>query len=321
MPFLNFARITGKSPQSPLEFYRPPLTQVPPSVSTPAFEEDGDWWSGSQNSFACIALTLVLAATLVTSVIAAQIQQVDEPLPTPAISDDFWQNPVTPAIQKIPPSVFSDDDVIVPQVIAFSSDEDFWENPVVAVSAVFIYPQQSTFDVQEPAGSLFGQPDEDFWQNPVAPVVAILAYPQQSSFDVQEPAGSLHGQPDEDFWINSVAPIQATLSYPQQFSFDVKEPAGSLFGQPDEDFWLNPVQRIQAILGRIYLPDTVEIPANTLHGQPDEDFWVNQVRPVVLQVLSSAFSDDDVIVQQSSPVLDEDFWLNQVPSTQATLGK
>jgi len=36
--------------------------------------------------------------------------------------------------------------------------------------------------------------DEDFWQNPVAPVLASNLWPQQYLFDVQEPAGSLFGK-------------------------------------------------------------------------------------------------------------------------------
>lgn len=81
--------------------------------------------------------------------------------------------------------------------------------------------------------------EEDYWQNPTAPVPATLQWVQQWPFDVQEPAGKLFGTAEEDYWQNPVAPVPATLQWPQQWSFDVQEPAGRLFGQLDEDYWLN----------------------------------------------------------------------------------
>jgi hypothetical protein len=188
------------------------------------------------------------------------------------VDEYFWVNSVPPIFSYSILTAFSYDDVIVPQVAAFVPDEDFWANSVLSVSQAFVVPSLN-IDSQEP--TLFGQFDEDFWQNSVQPVQATLVWPQQFTFDVQEPSGSLFGQFDEDFWQNAVQPVQAVLAWPQQFTFDVQEPAGSLFGQFDEDFWTNPVLPvISQVPIQAFRDDDVVVPQVIVFGF-DEDFWQN----------------------------------------------
>lgn len=300
-------------------------------LNSVGIDDDGatGWWSGAQKCFAGVAFASVLAATTLSTSLAAQIQQGDQSdvpagsLVNLTVEESYWQNQTRPVpasfYQALP--YFYDPAEIVPQPAAFQPDEDSWQSGVPPVqSAVFRSPIPLDPD-DIPAGSLFGQQDEDFWRNPVAPVPASNLWPQQWAFDVQESAGSLFGQYDEDFWRSGVAPVWWTNLSPQQASFDVQEPA--LFGQPDEDYWRNSVAPVVAGLYRSpLLGDQEEIPAGTLlAGEPDEDLWINPVRPqpaTLYQSLPYLFESAD-FVPAIAPQIDEDIWRNPVAPVTASL--
>jgi hypothetical protein len=241
--------------------------------------EDGDWWAGVQKCGATLALAASLALTAASTVQARQVfsWQQDDPLlhgqpdelywQQPAAltaastvcrlftdddvivpqavafgpEEEFWVNPIRP-VQWSPPIVFRDDDTIVPQPVPFQPDEDFWINPVQSVQASFIWPQQFAFDEQSPV--LFGQFDEDFWQAP--PPWNLWKFVQAFADDSDFPTPPAAFIPDEDFWVNPVAPIQSGFLCPQQWTFDEQVPA--LFGQFDEDFWQNPAAPVPAFI-------------------------------------------------------------------------
>jgi hypothetical protein len=266
--------------------------------------------------------------------------------------EDFWNNPVFPVplsfqwpnpwqfeqheqafglhgqpdedfYQPVAPWIFTNiipvqnDELIVPQPGGvLSPDEDFWVNPTSPVPATLLWPSPWIFDLQDPAGNLYGQPDEDFWQNPVFPVGQFFAglYLPDAEY---LPAGSLYGQPDEDFWQNPVFPVWQSF-VPVYLPDSEELPAGSLYGQPDEDFWINSVPPVQTTFGPIYLPDVEELPAGSLYHPLDEDYWTTSVQ--LQQWSASLFSDDEIIVPQVVTVLppDEDFWNNLVPPVQST---
>lgn len=155
--------------------------------------------------------------------------------------EDFWTNPVRPVSYVPPISAFRDEDLIVPQPPALSTDEDFWQNPVAPVQASFsrlYFPDAE----QIAAGSLHGQPDEDYWQNPVAPIVWPNVVPPQSGFDVQEPAGFLFGALEET--ASLPLPVWSPYRTLQAFSDDDVLPASVAAFQPVEEYWPLPPNRM-----------------------------------------------------------------------------
>jgi hypothetical protein len=153
--------------------------------------ENADWWNGTFQLGAQIALAAALALAALQSTQATALA-------------NSWQ-----------------DD---PQLSA-KPDEDFWINPVLPVPGSLVPLQQWTFDEQFP--SLFGQFDEDSWSNPASPALSIIPYiipslsPDQSEIVPQPPATVV---PDEDFWQNPAAAVllaaAARTLILQPFSFD-----------------------------------------------------------------------------------------------------
>lgn len=257
-------------------------TNEDPSLSPPAVvvDDDSSWWGGVQQCFAAVAMAAVLASTALAGQIAQQISQ------------------------------GSDENILV--AVSNQPDEDCWINPVPPLAGSNLWSQQWAFDVQESAGSLFGQYDEDFWRSGVSPVWWTNLWPQQFSFDVQEPAGSLRGQPDEDFWQNPVQPVQPSMRFalPLGDQDDVYPTTPATLAT-DEDFWQNKVAPVQTSLFRSpAFRDADEIPAGFLYGQADEDFWANPVRPVqasFYQQLPYFFDSGDFARPN---IVSEDFWDN-----------
>lgn len=147
----------------------------------------------------------------------------------------------------------------------------------------------------DPAGSLKGQPEELYWQNPVAPVPATLQSPQQWTFDVQEPAGNLFGPiRDEDFWLNPVRPQPASIYQALPYLTDPEEiPANSLRGQPEEFYWREgPAPTVASLLWPQPFWDQNDFVGYTL----DEDYWQNAVAPVVTKTTAQPYSDPNDFV-------------------------
>ena len=233
--------------------------------------------------------------------------------------EDFWQNPVPPFnYPGFYPQQFSfEQNEIAPQPPVFSPDEDLWNNSVFPSVWPNLCQNQWAFDVDEPAGSLHGQPDEDFYGPPL-PWPNIYIFPQQSIFDVQEPAGHLFGQPDEDFWSNPVSAVPATVYQRLPYLPDPEEiPAGNLIVPlpVDELYWQNqsaPVAGSQHLL-LPYSPDPEELPAGSLFGQPDEDLYIPPLPWPNINIFPQQSIFD---VQEPAGKLfgqpDEDFWDNPV---------
>lgn len=190
--------------------------------------------------------------------------------------EDFWKNPVAPVVATLaypqpwvgdtqdpagslfgqadedlwwvpqpftpPPIVrpFSDTDEVVPQAAAFQPDEDSWVNAVGPVQATLAWPQPWTFDVQEPAGALYGVPEEDAYRPPQTTILWLARPYSDTDEVVPQPAT---GTPDEDFWTSGVAPVPSSLQWPQPWGFEQHEQA-VLYGVPDELYWVSGVAAV-----------------------------------------------------------------------------
>jgi hypothetical protein len=241
------------------------------------------------------------------------------PLP---FDEETWQQQVS-LDQLFTVMVWSDESQTIP-VPALLPDEDFWQNSVQPVTTLHIWPQQWTFDNQEPSGALHSLPDEDYWTNPVRPVAATLG-PIYLPDTNDVPAGSLEGDLDEDYWQNPIAPVQAQNLVKLPLVPDPDEiPANSLHGLQDEDFWQNPVTPVPATIS-LLLPFSIDPefnPAGSLSGQPDEDYWQNPVPPVASYPVPFVYTDKEEIPAGSLYVHpDEDYWTNPVPPVSLTFGR
>jgi len=209
--------------------------------------------------------------------------------------EDFWQNPVAPlpaTLYQALPYLPDREDTIFGQ---FTKEEELWQNPTPPVWWLNNYPQQWTFDVQDPAGKLYGQFDEDFWQSGVAPVVGYVI-PKAITDD--DPFVSRF---DEDYWQNPTAPQLCVYTWPQQFTFDQSE----FITRVDEDYWQLLVAPACPAVPKVFSDDEVTIP-EAIEG--DEEAWQNLVAPVAGYLVPRAFTDDDVFVS----TVEEDFWVSGV---------
>jgi hypothetical protein len=235
---------SGPSNQGPSRFQL--FTEF--SLSNPATnvvsEEEGDWWSGIGGLGLQIALVVGLAVSSTATIAqTAAVQHQDDPAGnlTATVDEYLWDNPNKPVY--VPPSqVFPDSNEQTPTLYG-QYDEDFWNNPVKPYAELAIYPQQSSFDEQIPAGSLTATVDEYFWQNP-APPIYIPPWQLIASDEVIVPQAATF-QPDEDFWVNPIQPYVAVAAYPQPWTFDEQYPV--LYGQFDEDFWYNQVAPVTGL--------------------------------------------------------------------------
>jgi hypothetical protein len=193
--------------------------------------------------------------------------------------------------------------------------------------------------VQEPAGSLYGEPDEDFWNNPVAPVRALFVWPQPWQFEQNEPPPQIHVeeefyQPprpqnawtwtkafsddsefaavvfvlDEDYWINRVAPVPLTFAPFSPFDPTLDVTTAPI-APPVDDSWLNPVFP-SALTFQPFSPfdTTVELPVPP-PAPPEEDFWFNPVAPRTL-TFSPFYGFGTDVVELSLGIPTEDYWIN-----------
>jgi hypothetical protein len=239
------------------------------------------------------------------------------PFPAPVPLTFLWPSPAwhqdDPALYVIPDESqwtpplqwpltnarpFTDDEVIVPQPVAFTPDEDYWQNLLQPSVGTLLWPNP-WFHQDDPAGSLSGQPDEDF-PGPVPPPVQLtFLWPQQWTFDVQEPAGSLYVIPDESQW--TPPSPWAVISAAAVTDDEVIVPQPVVF-QPEEEFWS--VAQPWPLIWQWPQPGSFD-PVDLTFLYTDEDYWqqftiwTNWVRPLPL-----SFGDSDGVL----PTVDEDFW-------------
>jgi hypothetical protein len=132
-------------------------------------------------------------------------------------------------------------------LLALPDENERWQNPNQPLVWSLAWPQPWTFDVQEPAGKLYGIPDE----NELRPLTYFLTqwiqrYPQPW-MDVG-PVGLLGIPDDNEQWQNPNLPLGWPFLWSQQWPFDVQEPAGSLYGVPDDDQMRPLVLRLAALI-------------------------------------------------------------------------
>lgn len=232
----------------------------------------GVWNSGL--AVAIVTTISTRAGQTTQAQVTANLQQ-DDPAGnlTATVDEYFWINPAVSnvLINEWPQQFSFDPNEIAFIPVVTIVDEDFWQNPVSpAIGASY---QTLPLGIDDQTPFLFGQFDEDFWQNPVLPVPGSV-YVQLPIGDPEEiPAGSLHGQYDEDFWQNPTFPVPGTLYVQLPYWFDANEIASG-HGQYDEDFWINPAVSCLSNLYQ-KLPLGVDEQTPLLHGQFDEDFWNN----------------------------------------------
>lgn len=292
----------------------------PSAFQRTAFEvgltiDDGtDWWAGVKHSFASVALAACVAASALSSQVAAQVYQQDD-LPSAAaaaqIDEDYWRNSTAPAqavnYQKLP--YLQDAEEIPAGTLFGQADEDLWVNPVAPVKAANWQRLPYLPDTEEsPAGSLFGQPDEDLWRNPVLPAQSYLFQPLPYSFDAGEfVTAATVTVVDEDF-----SQVSATVQVPWRplYWFDTDDSLQWANFSVDEEQW-NLAQRWAAVNGALYLFDSGEFQQSTTF-QPDEDGWVAAPQPSQTANRALYLFDTDEIPQTAAFLPDEDFWIAPV---------
>jgi len=291
--------------------YRFPEEDLPAAAAPPlSFDDDSsDWWAGAKQCFASIAIAAALTLTASQTLVAARAPFSQDELPgTLSGCPDEDAGIVQPPRLTYPSvAVFSADDDL-PAAPAFCADDDAQFGAIYPSPRTLFIQLGDADDYFAPPQLPV---EEESWTNPVAPAPWQNAWPQQFAFDVQEPAGSLYGQPDEDFWANPVRPIQASLLWPNP-AFDAGEIAyAPATAPPEEDFWANPARPVPgAIYQRLpYGPDPEELPSGSLYNPIEEEPWTNPAPlAAVAPYRQLPYAPDPDEIPAGSIAIEEDSW-------------
>lgn len=266
-------------------------------------EEDSSSYGGFFQSTVRGIAALALATTLFSSALSGQVAQQDQSDfahgVVSAPDEDYWQNqahPVPPSLYQALPYFFEAGE-IVPAPAVPQPDEDLWRSGVAPVWWTNLYPQQATFDSQEPV--LFGQYDEDFWRNPVAPVAANLYHSPLLGDQEEIPGALLFGQSPEEYWQNPTRPVAATLYQSLPYLFESADFVPLIVPEFDEDFWQSGVAPVPPSLYRSpVFRDPEEVPGTLLKSQAVDEYywqnWTHPVSPTLYQQLPYAFESGEL---------------------------
>lgn len=229
----------------------------------------------------------------------------DEITTTPIVVEESeWIVTIVSAPFRITLPTTTDDEIVAQPTLAVG--EDFWTNPVAPISQSFARLDQSIFDVQEPAGNLYGLPIEKAdWIIPIPAKVSLILQPFAIEDDLPVTAVPTVVD-DSDGWQSQVVPFVLSFVQPRVWEYDQGEQATGLYGILEEQDFQVIVPQTLSKIGSAFASDD-ELPVLTV----DESEW-NVFVPQVVQTQKYVFTTDDDYIS-SVGIPEEQEWNVFVP--------